>query len=54
MGWFLVLLLIATGVPIFAWAHRRHLDVLTGRWIANGTSPRRRFADKSGGVFSSV
>jgi hypothetical protein len=36
MGWFL--LLIAIGVPVFMWAYERHLDALTGPWIASETS----------------
>lgn len=38
MGWFLILFLIVIGVPIFMGAYERHLDVLTGPWIANETS----------------
>jgi hypothetical protein len=38
VGWFSILLLIVIGIPIFAWAYRRHLDVLTGPWIANEIS----------------
>jgi hypothetical protein len=38
MAWFLVLLLVAVGVSVFAWAYRRRLDVLTGPWIADKTS----------------
>ena len=38
MGWFLILLLIAIGVPVFLWAYRRRLDVLTGPWIVSETS----------------
>jgi hypothetical protein len=38
MAWLLVLLLIAVGVSVFAWAYRRRLDVLTGPWIADETS----------------
>jgi hypothetical protein len=40
MGWFLILVLIVIGVPVFTWAYRRHLDVLTGPWIANESSRR--------------
>jgi len=35
LGWFLILLLCAGGVPIFAWAYRSHLDVLTGPLISH-------------------
>jgi hypothetical protein len=38
MGWFLILSLPVIGVPVFMWAYRRHLDVLTGPWIANEIS----------------
>lgn len=38
MGGFLILLLIVIGVPVLMWAYRRHLDVLTGPWIASETS----------------
>jgi hypothetical protein len=38
MGWFLVLILIVVGIPIFTWAYRRRLDVLTGPWIVNDTA----------------
>ena len=38
MGWFLILILFVAGVPIFTWSYRRHLDVLTGPWIANEIS----------------
>ena len=38
MGWFLILLLPVIGVPVFMWAYGRHLDVLTGPWIASETS----------------
>jgi len=38
MGWFVILLLIVVGVPVFTWAYRRRLDVLTGPWITNETS----------------
>jgi hypothetical protein len=34
LGWLLVLLFVVIGVPVFTWAYRRHLDVLTGPWIA--------------------
>jgi len=34
VGWLLVLLFVVVGVPIFTWAYRRHLDVLTGPWIS--------------------
>jgi len=30
----LVLLIVVVGVPVFTWAYRRHLDVLTGPWIS--------------------
>jgi hypothetical protein len=30
--------LIVIGVPVFLCAYRRHLDVLTGPWIASETS----------------
>jgi hypothetical protein len=33
MGWFPILLLVVTSIPVFAQAYRRHLDVLTGPWI---------------------
>jgi hypothetical protein len=40
MGWFLAFLfLMVGGAPIFTWAYRRHLDVLTGPWIS-GDNPR--------------
>jgi hypothetical protein len=39
MAWLLGLIVIVIGVPIFTWAYRRRLDVLTGPWIANETSP---------------
>jgi hypothetical protein len=39
MGWFLILLFFVVGVPVFTWAYRRHLDVLTGPWIANEMPP---------------
>jgi hypothetical protein len=35
MGWLIILILIVVGVPLFTWAYRRRLDVLTGPWIAN-------------------
>jgi hypothetical protein len=35
LGWFLILHLCAGGVPIFAWAYRSHLDVLTGPLISH-------------------
>jgi len=38
MGWLLVLLSIVVGVPVFFWAYRRHLDRLSGPWIANQVS----------------
>jgi hypothetical protein len=38
MGWFLILLLLVGGVRVFMWAYERHLDVLTGPWIANENS----------------
>ncbi len=38
MGWFLILFFIVIGVAVFMWSYRRHLDVLTGPWIANETS----------------
>jgi hypothetical protein len=38
MGWFAVLVLIVIGGPVFVWAYRRRLDVLTGPWITNETS----------------
>jgi hypothetical protein len=38
MGWVLFLLLIVIGVPVFLRAYRRHLDALTGPWIANEIS----------------
>ncbi len=38
MGWFLFLLLIVIGVPVFMRVYERRLDVLTGPWIANETS----------------
>jgi hypothetical protein len=40
--WFLVLLSIIFGIPAFTWAYRRHLDVLTGPWIANESPPDDR------------
>jgi hypothetical protein len=36
--WFLVLPLIILSVHVFIWAYGRHLDVLTGPWIANELS----------------
>jgi hypothetical protein len=38
MSWFVILLLIVIGVPVFTWAYRRHLDVLIGPWIASEKS----------------
>ena len=38
MGWWIALLFIVIGVPLFLWAYRRRLDVLTGPWIANELS----------------
>jgi hypothetical protein len=38
MGWFLIPILIALGAPLFTWAYRRRLDVLTGPWIAKEIS----------------
>jgi hypothetical protein len=38
MGWWIVLLVVAVGVPLFLWAYRRRLDALTGPWIANELS----------------
>jgi hypothetical protein len=38
MGWLLVLLLFAVGVPVFFRIYRRHLDRLSGPWIANQAS----------------
>ena len=38
MGWFLILVFFVTGIPVFMWAYRRRLDVLTGPWIANEIS----------------
>jgi len=35
MGWWVVLLLIVTGVPLFLWGYRRRLATRTGPWIAN-------------------
>jgi hypothetical protein len=41
MNWFWLILISAfTSLPIWMWAYRRHLDVLTGPWIQN-ESPRR-------------
>jgi len=34
VGCLLILLVVVIGVPIFTWAYRRHLDVLTGPWIS--------------------
>jgi hypothetical protein len=36
--WFLVLPLVILSVPAFLWAYQRHLDVLTGPWIADELS----------------
>ena len=38
MGWFVILLLMVIGVPLFTWAYRRRLDVLTGPWTSNENS----------------
>jgi hypothetical protein len=38
LGWFLVLIFVVICVPTFTWAYRRHLDALTGPWIANEIS----------------
>jgi hypothetical protein len=35
MGWLFVLLATVVGVPVFIWAYQRHLETLTGPWIAN-------------------
>lgn len=40
MKWLLVLLFPVIGIPIFTWAYRRRLDVLTGPWIADEISRR--------------
>jgi hypothetical protein len=34
MSWLLALLFVGAGVPIFIWAYRRRLDVLTDPWIS--------------------
>lgn len=34
LSWLLISLFVAAGVPIFIWAYRRRLNVLTGRWIS--------------------
>jgi hypothetical protein len=34
MSWLLILFLLVLAVALFMWAYRRHLDVLTGPWIA--------------------
>jgi hypothetical protein len=36
--WFLLLPLIILGVHIFMWTYRRHLEGLTGPWIASELS----------------
>ena len=57
MNWFLILLLAVAAVPVFIWAYRRYLDVLTGPGSRTKRrsmtdrgdhSPRRYFVDKDG------
>jgi hypothetical protein len=38
MGWLFVLLGLVVGVPVFISAYGRHLDGLSGPWIANEIS----------------
>ncbi len=38
MIWLGVIFAILTAVPVFLWAYARHLDVLTGPWIAREMS----------------
>lgn len=38
MGWFVAILALVIGIPVFTWAYRRRLDVLTGPWIADKVS----------------
>lgn len=38
MGWLLLFLLLVVGIPVFMWAYGRHLNILTGPWIATEMS----------------
>ena len=35
MGWLFFLGMVLAGVPVFIWAYSRHLDRLSGPWIAD-------------------